>query len=154
EYKFLKSTATIEYSLDRTDTFLNLKIQLDLKDKEIIVKYFTPINLESEFVYCEAAYGTVKRSRVPKSEMQLAKFEFSMHKWIDISDPDFGVAILNKDRYGAGANHLGFTITLARTPKIPTSKWYPTTQLIKRRNRHRYADMDKHNFELAICINF
>ena len=120
-----------------------------MNDKEIIVKYFAPLNFSPNLL-SDAPYGTAKRSRVPKSEMQYAKFEIPKQQWIDISDEDFGVAFFSKDRYGAFANHLGMGVTLVRTSVAASSPWYTTTVLIDKKDRHKYVDMGSHKFDLAI----
>ncbi len=150
EHQFRNSDSLIEYVLLEHENQLRVRIKLNMRNKEIVVKYFVPVDFQNKNVYTDSAYGTAKRSRVPESEMQLAKFEFPMHKWVDISDNDFGVSIFSKDRYGASANHLGMAVTLVRTPKHPTSKWYPTTQLIRWKDRRKHTDMGFHVFDLAI----
>ncbi len=149
-FKSQKTTYSIEYFLNDALDFIGVKLDLDLRDKEIIVKYFVPLNVKSTDVVTEMNYGHCKRSRAPTSEMQNAKWEFPMHKWVDVSDSDFGVTILNKDRYGASVTRQGVYITLARTPKYPDDPIFPYTQFIPKKHRNSHTDLEHHQFELGI----
>ena len=85
ENSFLKSKSVIEYYLLPDDDFLRINIKVEMNDKKIVVKYFAPFELQSEFVVSDAPYGTVTRSRVPKSEMQYGKFGITK-QWIGIDE--------------------------------------------------------------------
>ena len=53
----------------------------------------------SEATY-EIQFGHVKRPTHRNTSWDTAKFEVCGHKWIDLSEPDYGIAVLNDSKYG------------------------------------------------------
>ena len=148
--KFGKSTASIRYQLRSEEEMLRVKIDVDIRNGSLFLKYFVPINCSSFDVVSDAPYGHVIRNRNPKSELDQGKWEISMQKWIDISDLGFGVAILNKDRYAATPTKQGLYISLLRSSEYTGDKFHSYTQFIPRKQRQKYVDLGQNSFELAI----
>jgi alpha-mannosidase len=48
-----------------------------------------------------------------------AKFEVCAHRYVDLSEPSFGVAVLNDGRYGHGVQDGGVRVSLLRAAKYP-----------------------------------
>ncbi len=149
-YSFLNSSFKIVYTMFHNSTMLDIQTCIDLNDKEILMKHFFPINLKSNEVNCETQFGVITRTRVPTTKMEAAKWEFSMQKWIDVSDNDHGMAILNKDRYGASANKKGMSITLVRSPPYPGDSFHSHEKIIPKEDRPSHTDLMKHNFLYAL----
>ena len=149
-YKFLNSSVKVEYLLRIGSDKLDLNIDIDLKDPKLLFKYFIPLNIKSEDVVSETPFGSVSRKRVSKTKMEKAKWEFSMQKWLDIGDEDIGIAILNKDRYGASANAKGIGITLVRSPPYTVSQFHTCQKIFEKGEKPEFTDLMHHNFTLAI----
>ena len=49
----------------------------------------------------------------------MAKFEVCCHKWADLSENGFGVAILNDCKYGFAVAGNVMRLSLIRAPKAP-----------------------------------
>lgn len=150
QYGFLTSTATIQFHVRPKDTMLRINIHTDIKDPEILVKYFLPLNLKSEEVTAEIPYASIVRKRKMRTEMEKGKWECPMQKWIDISDKDVGLTILNNNRYGYSASMHGVYITLTRTPKYPTPGFYSTHRTIPKAQRPKYTDLKPFDYALAL----
>ncbi len=149
-YSFLKSSFIVTYTMFHNSPMVDIHTHIDLKDKEILMKHFFPIKLKSNEVNCESQFGTVIRTRVPSTKMEAAKWEFSMHKWVDISDENHGLSILNKDRYGASANKKGLYITLVRSPPYPGDFFYSHEKLFLKNERPSHTDLMEHDFSYAL----
>lgn len=149
-YSFLNSSYAITYSIFNNSSMLDIHTHIDLKDKEILMKHFFPINLKSNEVICESQFGVITRTRVPTTKMEAAKWEFSMQKWIDISDENHGLAILNKDRYGASANKKGVSVTLVRSPPYPGDSFHSHEKIIPKDDRPSHTDLMKIDFSYAL----
>ncbi len=150
KYSYLKSSATISIFLRPRDKVLHISITTDNRDPLLLVKYFFPLSLKSEWVTSEIPYGSIARKRVKITEREKAKWEMNMQKWVDISDPDIGVAILNNNRYGFNATARGIYITLTRTAKHPPPKFHSAHLLIPRKDRPTYMDLKPFTFELGV----
>ena len=55
----------------------------------------------------------------PSNPWDAAKFEVCAHRFVDVSEPDFGVAVLNDGRYGHGVFDGAIRVSLARAAKYP-----------------------------------
>jgi alpha-mannosidase len=61
----------------------------------------------------------VKRSRSNNTDFEKARFEVSGHKWMDVSEPEYGFAILNDCKYGWDVLDGIPRLTLLRAPVAP-----------------------------------
>jgi alpha-mannosidase len=149
-YKYLKSTATVIFYVRPKDPLLNVKIITDHKDPKIFVKYYFPLTLKSPWVQSEIPYASIARKRVKHTEFEKGKWEMNMQKWVDISDEDCGLTILNKDRYGFNATPRGIYITLTRTPVYSSTPFHSAHKLLHGKDRPKYLDFGEHTFELGL----
>jgi alpha-mannosidase len=150
EFEFLNSKAEFRYILRPGTDMIELDMKIDLKDPAQLLKYFVPVNLKSDETVCDMQGSTIVRKRIPTTVMERAKWEFCINKWIDISDPDVGIAVINDSRYGGSANNKGFTVTLVRSAKYADTPIYNHVILFKKGERPVYTDLMVHEFKLAI----
>ena len=66
---------------------------------------------------CSSA--SVARPTHPSNPWDAAKFEVCAHRFVDVAEPDFGVAILNDGRYGHCVFDGAVRVSLARAAKYP-----------------------------------
>jgi alpha-mannosidase len=64
-------------------------------------------------------YGVVQRPTHRNTSLEAAQFEGSGHRFADLSEPGYGVAILNNAKYGYGAIENVLTLSLLRGPLYP-----------------------------------
>ncbi|MCK4716468.1 MAG: alpha-mannosidase, partial [Candidatus Marinimicrobia bacterium] len=92
----------------------------------------------------ETAYGTIQRTTHPKTEAEKAKWEVSAHKFVDLSEPNYGVSLLNDCKYGHDIVDNIICITLLRSPLTPDPRERPEGYV------NPYADMGKHEFVYSL----
>ncbi len=68
---------------------------------------------------CDVQFGQVKRPTHASSSWDAAKFEVCAHRYVDMTEPSFGVAVLNDGRYGHGVQEGGVRVSLLRAAKYP-----------------------------------
>jgi alpha-mannosidase len=61
----------------------------------------------------------VRRPTHASTTWDAAKFEVCAHRYVDVAEPDFGVAVLNDGRYGHGLFDRAVRVSLARAAKYP-----------------------------------
>jgi alpha-mannosidase len=85
----------------------------------VLLKVGFNVNIRATHVTCETQYGSIERPVDRNTSWEQARFEISAHRWIDMSEGDYGVSLLNDGRYGhdVGNGHLG--LTLLRSPTFP-----------------------------------
>lgn len=78
-----------------------------------------PLNLRSQQAAYEIQFGHVLRPTHFNTSWDVARFEVYAHKWADLSEPDYGVALLNDCKYGCSVRGNVMRLSLLRAPKSP-----------------------------------
>ncbi|MHA1339147.1 MAG: glycoside hydrolase family 38 C-terminal domain-containing protein [Promethearchaeota archaeon] len=151
KYAFGKSSCEVFFFILPGEDIFRVRIKTNMRDGEFIVKYFIPLKSDSKDVVAEIPYGHIVRKRVKTTEREKAKWEMSMQKWINISDDNLGIAILNDNRYGFSATKNGVYLTLVRTPTYPgVSPLYGATRLLPKKLRPKYIDFGIFEYNFAL----
>ncbi len=88
----------------------------------------------SDKVLCDIQFGNIERSTKTDNKIDYAQFEISAHKWIDVYDGKYGVAILNDCKYGYRVKDGLISLNCLRSPVYPD----------------KTADRGEHSFTYAI----
>ena len=91
----------------------------DWHEDHKLAKVFFGCNVLSRKILCDTSAGFIERSTHRNTSREKAKFEFCIHKWCDMSETDGGIAIINENKYGAGAENNEISISLLRSPVRP-----------------------------------
>ena len=121
-------------SLDALAAQLDFACDVDWHESHKFLKVEFPLNVRSQFATYEIQFGYVQRPTNFNTSFDLARFEVPAHKWADISEPGFGVALLNDCKYGYAAHGNVLRLSLLRAPTDPDPQ----------------ADQGKHQFRFAI----
>ena len=78
-----------------------------------------PVDIHAHEATCEIQFGSIKRPTHANTTWDLAKFEICAHKYLDISQPDYGVALLNDCKYGHKVLGNILDLDLLRSPDYP-----------------------------------
>ncbi len=106
----------------------------DWREKRRMLRTAFPINVVTDKVECDIQFGSVERSTTENTSWQYAQFEICAQKWVDLSQRDYGAAVLNNGKYGYRVKDTTIDINLLR------SSTYPDTN----------ADYGKHSFTYAL----
>jgi alpha-mannosidase len=92
---------------------------IEWHDRRWLVKARFPVAVRSMHAIFETAFGTVARPTYRNTSWDAAQFEVAGHRFVDLAEPGYGVALLNTGKYGhhAVGNELG--LTLLRSPVYP-----------------------------------
>ena len=96
------------------DTFI------DWQERQSVLKAGFPFDLNVSEIRSEIQFGHVKRATHRNTSWDKARFEASMHRWVDMSEPDFGAALLNDCKYGYDAHEQTVRLTLLRGSTFPS----------------------------------
>lgn len=78
-----------------------------------------PVNVRASQASFEIQYGHVYRNTHENTDWDMAQFEVVAHKWADISQPNYGVGIINDCKYGHKIKGNVISLNLLRSPKTP-----------------------------------
>jgi alpha-mannosidase len=142
----LRASVTFEYalsaesSLKQTVSLTAISPRLDF-DNEVewheshkFLKVEFPFNLRAQNATYEIQFGHLQRPTHFNTTWDLARFEVCAHRWADLSEPDFGVSLLNDCKYGYSTHANVMRLSLLRSPKMPDP----------------LADMGQHHFRYAL----
>ncbi|CAM0138727.1 unnamed protein product [Umbelopsis sp. WA50703] len=91
-------------------------------------------DIVSDHATYEIQYGAIQRPNHYNTTLDSARFEVCGHKFADLSDAGYGVALLNDCKYGYATHGKAQRLSLLRSPKGPDA----------------HADMGHHTFKYAI----
>jgi len=117
--RFNDSEIVQRYSLRAGSPRFDIETEIDWNERRTLLRALFPLAIHASHATFETSYGAVKRSTRRNTSWERAQYEVPGHRWVDLSEPDYGVSLLNDGRYGHSAlgNTLG--LTLLRSPLDP-----------------------------------
>ena len=104
-----------EDGIDRIDFVTDI----DWKEKEELLKTSFPFDIMSEKATYDVQFGHVERAIHDNTSWDAARFESAAQKWVDVSENNYGVAILNDGKYGFGSLGGELSVTLVKSGGFP-----------------------------------
>ena len=101
-YAFGPSSATVRYVLRAGSGRLDIEIDLDWHHDEHLLSMRFPLDVHTDSATCGVQFGAVRRPTHASTTWDAAKFEVCAHRYVDVAESDFGVAVLDNGRYGHG----------------------------------------------------
>lgn len=114
-----KSSISQYISLENDSKVLVFQTTVDWKESQRMLRAQFPLDSMASEASCETAFGHVKRPTHTNTEWDFAKFEVCAHRWVDISDADYGVGLMNDCKYGHSVQENILDLTLLRSPLYP-----------------------------------
>ncbi len=91
----------------------------DWREHQTLVKTGFPLDIRTDVSRAETQFGHLIRPTHANTSWDAARFETSMHRWVDLSEAGFGVAALNDCKYGYDAKGSTLRLTLIKSPVFP-----------------------------------
>ena len=113
------STFTTTYRLAAGSARLDVLLDLDWHHDEHLLSMAFPLDVRTDQATCDIQLGHVRRPTHASSSWDAAKFEVCAHRFVDVSEPSFGVAVLNDGRYGHAIQGDAVRVSLLRAAKYP-----------------------------------
>ncbi|HLM16546.1 MAG TPA: glycoside hydrolase family 38 C-terminal domain-containing protein, partial [Acidimicrobiia bacterium] len=88
-------------------------------EDEKVLKVAMPVDVHAESATCEIQFGSVSRPTHASTSWDAAKFEVCAHRWVDVSEHGYGVALLNDSKYGHDLHRGALRLTLLRASNFP-----------------------------------
>jgi alpha-mannosidase len=84
-----------------------------------MLKVAFPVDVFSPQATYEIQWGNVQRPTHRNTSWDWARFETCAQKWVDLSEGDYGVSLLNDCKYGHDVRDNVMRISLLRSPTMP-----------------------------------
>jgi alpha-mannosidase len=117
--RFGASTIVQSVRLWANSARIDFATRLDWHDRRILLKAHFPLAIRSDHATFECAYGVQRRPTHRNTSWDATKFEVAAHRFADLSEPGYGVALLNDGRYGHEALGNELSLSLLRSPVAP-----------------------------------
>jgi alpha-mannosidase len=86
--------------------------EVDWQEREMLLRVLFPLRINSARATCEIQFGSAERPNHRNTSWDWARFEVCAHRWVDLSEGGYGVALLNDCKYGHSLhdNVLGLSL--------------------------------------------
>ncbi|XP_006888438.1 PREDICTED: alpha-mannosidase 2C1 [Elephantulus edwardii] len=123
-----------EVVLDLGCPYVRFHTEVHWQESHKFLKVEFPARVRSPQASYEIQFGHLQRPTHYNTSWDWARFEVWAHRWLDLSEHGFGLALLNDCKYGASVRDNVLTLSLLRAPKAPDAT----------------ADMGRHEFTYAL----
>jgi len=117
--KILNSKYTQYIRLAHNSRRLNIETEIDWREKHILLKAAFGVAIHAHEATHEIQWGHVQRPTHRNTRWDWARFEQCAQKWVDLSEGNYGVSLLNDCKYGHDIRDNVIRITLLRSPTMP-----------------------------------
>lgn len=99
-WNFHKSVLTQDFILYRDSRRIDFRTKVDWREKQVFLKTYFPVAVHAAEATYEIQFGSLKRPTHTNNEWDFARFEVPGHRYADLSEGDYGTALLNDCKYG------------------------------------------------------
>ncbi len=98
---------------------IDFKTEVEWHEVHTVLKVGFAVDVHATSWRNEIQYGHIVRATHANTSFDQAKFEVCAHKWVDLSEPGYGVALLNDCKYGHDSLDGMISLTLLTAPLCP-----------------------------------
>ncbi len=114
-----KSSWKMTIRLFRRSRGIEVENLVDWHEKHRLAKAEFSCNVLSRKALCDTSAGFIERDTHKNTSWQKARFEVCHHNWVDLSETDGGVALINDCKYGVGLDENTMSLSLLRATIRP-----------------------------------
>ena len=118
-YKYNESILEQEIILRSKSRRVDFVTKVDWKESGKMLRTSFPVNVYTNEVTCDIQFGNIKRSNNDNTSWDMAKYEICAHKYVDLSENNYGVALLNDCKYGYRVKGNVLDLNLLRSTVFP-----------------------------------
>jgi alpha-mannosidase len=128
------STITQHICMWHDSRRIDFATEVDWRERQTLLRALFPLNINATRATCEIQFGAVERPTHRNTSWDWARFEVCAQRWVDLSEGDYGVALLNDGKYGHSLHHNTLGISLLKGAIFPDAT----------------ADIGQHNFTYSL----
>ncbi|MEL0330227.1 MAG: glycoside hydrolase family 38 C-terminal domain-containing protein, partial [Deltaproteobacteria bacterium] len=106
-------------TLQTNSRALEFDTKVDWQECHRMLRTAFPVNVQTDSATCDIQYGYVQRPTHRNTTWDMARFEVAAQKYVDLSDQQKGVALLNDCKYGHKLHENILDLHLLRAPTHP-----------------------------------
>jgi alpha-mannosidase len=115
--------------------------QVDWWEDNKLLKVAFPVRVKSKYAAYEIPFGSILRPTTEDNSWEKARFEVPVLRWADLSEKEYGIALLNESKYGYDIHGNTIRLTLLRSPASDVLKSSSVPDPLADRGKHtiRYS---------------
>ena len=98
---------------------LDFVTQVEWREEHRMLRTAFPVDINADNATFDIQYGFVRRNTHRNTTWDMAKFEVAAHRYVDLSERGYGVALLNDCKYGHKVHNNVLDLNLLRSPTDP-----------------------------------
>ena len=142
---FGASRLSQQFSLEAGSAGIEITTHVDWHERQKLLKLSFPLDVRAERAASEVQFGHIYRPTHDNTSWDSARFETSAHRWMQVGEPGFGVAIANDSTYGNDVTRQarpgGGTMTVLRQSLL-RAPLFPDPD----------ADQGEHDFRASFTV--
>ena len=149
-YRLGHSELVQEISLTAGSARLDFASRLRWRETGSMLRTSFPVAVHATEATYEIQFGYVRRPTHRNTTWDLARDEVAAHKWVDLSQRDYGVALLNDSKYGHKIKGNVIDLDLLRSVPYPGPALVKDEDVAPGEPHHAYTDQCDHLFTYAL----
>jgi len=117
--RVLHSDTVQRISLAYDSPRLDFDTTVDWQERSILLKAAFPVEVLAPVATYEIQWGNIQRPTHRNTSWDWARFETCAQKWVDLSEGDYGVSLLNDCKYGHDVLDNVIRVSLLRGTTMP-----------------------------------
>ncbi|MCL2378578.1 MAG: alpha-mannosidase [Defluviitaleaceae bacterium] len=98
---------------------IDFHTKAEWNESQVLLKAAFPLDIRATNASYDIQFGFVERANHNNDERDFAQFEVCGHKWADVSESGYGVALFNNCKYGYDCKDSILRLTLIKSPINP-----------------------------------
>jgi alpha-mannosidase len=136
--------------LKTNSPLLEFETKVEWTEPARMLRVKFPVAVEASEARFEIPFGSVKRSTLDLTLAQKAQLEVAGHQWVDLSQDDYGVALLNDCKYGFRVKGHTLDMNLIRSVPHPGGALIGKEDQSGTGNNAVYTDLGLHQFRYGL----
>ena len=116
-----KSFIEQDMVFDAHSPLITFETIIDWQEEHRFLKTAFDTALHADGVRSEIQFGHIRRSNHRSTDVEKARFEVCNHKYSDLSELNYGLALLNDSKYGLSVNEGSMRLSLHKGGMLPDS---------------------------------
>ena len=129
---------------------LDFVSHLRWRETQTMLRTSFPIDVHADEATFEIQFGHIRRTTHRNTTWDLARDEVAAHKWVDLSQRDCGVALLNDSKYGHKIKGNVIDLNLLRSVPCTGPRLIEDSEVAPGEPHHAYTDQCDHRFTYAL----
>lgn len=119
EWNYMETTIAQDMILYSKNRRIDFKTDVDFRERQQLLKAAFTVDVRSTFATYDIQYGNVRRPNHWNTSWDQARFESVGHRFADLSERNYGVALMNDCKYGYDVKDNRMRISLLRSGRQP-----------------------------------